>query len=136
MPETDQQYLPFEFFSTIFLGSDTKTRGTEISSEANANAINASRIFKYESQELGCYMLLPATYDSSLLHSTHIIGYSITDGCASLLDVNIPAGFITRVRKTNSLNFPHTEPNLVSRLLPLMTLAYHGKRIIDETVDC
>ena len=27
MPETDQQYLPFGFFSTIFLGSDVAARG-------------------------------------------------------------------------------------------------------------
>ncbi|KAG2227011.1 hypothetical protein INT45_006418 [Circinella minor] len=73
MPETDQQYVPLGFFSTIFLGSDIVARGTEISSETNANVINASRelssiaaisnrkmghrgdtIFKYGSQELGC----------------------------------------------------------------------------------
>ncbi|KAI7852740.1 hypothetical protein BDC45DRAFT_512415 [Circinella umbellata] len=55
-------------------------------------------------------------------------------GNASLLDVNIPAGFITRVRKTEPLNFPHRDSNFVSRLLPLMTLACKGKKILDETI--
>ncbi|KAI7855477.1 hypothetical protein BDC45DRAFT_568367 [Circinella umbellata] len=73
MPETDQQYLAFGFLSTIFLGSDVVARGSEVSSESNADAINSSRqlssidpirnrkmssrediIFKYGSQELGC----------------------------------------------------------------------------------
>ncbi|KAG2224773.1 hypothetical protein INT45_005297 [Circinella minor] len=179
MPETDQQYLPFGFFGTIFDGSDIVAKGTEVSSEANAHAINSSRqlssitaisnrkmgrrgdtIFKYGSEELGCSevgaardqtkafrdcsmkmplvlrdMLLSATYDSSLLHAAHVIGYSIIGGSASLLDVNIPAGFITRVRKTEPLKFPHTDSNLISRLLPLMTLAYNGKKILDKTAD-
>ncbi|KAI7859860.1 hypothetical protein BDC45DRAFT_563896 [Circinella umbellata] len=43
MPETDQQYPPFGFFSTIFLGSGVVARGTDVCSESNANAINSSR---------------------------------------------------------------------------------------------
>ncbi|KAG2223691.1 hypothetical protein INT45_007269 [Circinella minor] len=73
MPESDQQYLAFGFFSTIFLGSGVVAKGTEVSSDSNADAINSSRqlssidpirnrkmgrrgdtIFKYGSQELGC----------------------------------------------------------------------------------
>ncbi|KAI9269096.1 hypothetical protein BDA99DRAFT_479143 [Phascolomyces articulosus] len=172
MPETDQQYLSFGFLNTIFLGSDIVAKGTEISSKANTNAVNASRqlssinaitnrkmgrrgdtVYVYGSREVGCCevgatkdqtkefhdcslkmplvlrdMLLALTYDSSLLHKSHVIGYSISGGCASLLDVNVPAGYITRVRKTDPLDFPHSDSNLVSSLLPLFTLAYNGKK--------
>ncbi|KAI7855055.1 hypothetical protein BDC45DRAFT_534752 [Circinella umbellata] len=94
MPETDQQYLLFGFLNTIFVGSDIVARGSrvswaengfnlmffvpfyssEISSEANASAINSSRqlssisainkrkmgrrgdtIYKYGMRELRCY---------------------------------------------------------------------------------
>ncbi|KAG2226984.1 hypothetical protein INT45_006391 [Circinella minor] len=84
-------------------------------------------------------MLLLVTYNSSLFHTSHVIGYSVTGqydfyGNASLLDVNTRAGFITRVRKTESLSFPHRGSNFVSRLLPLITLACNGKRILDETI--
>ncbi|KAI9489498.1 hypothetical protein BDB00DRAFT_770562, partial [Zychaea mexicana] len=122
MPETDQQYIAFGFFNSIFVGSDIVARGTENSSEANANVINSSRqlssvtainkrkmgrrcdtIYKYGARELGCCevgaakdqskvfrdcllkmplvlrdMLLQLTYTPSLLHKSHVIGYSIT----------------------------------------------------------
>ncbi|KAI9488485.1 hypothetical protein BDB00DRAFT_932686 [Zychaea mexicana] len=235
MPETDQQYLAFGFFATVFQGSNIVPKGTETSSEANANAVNSSRqlssvtaisnrkmgrrgdtIFKYGSFELGCsesraLILLSARASGQLAISSRNAGittedpasrerflgrqqepasasaapfvsaslpvsasaflpapapaqskvvaardqtkasrdcsmkmplvlrdmllYSITGGSTSLLDVNIPAGFVTRVRKTEPLRFPHTDSNLVSRLLPLMTLAYSGKKILDKTVD-
>ncbi|KAI9493042.1 hypothetical protein BDB00DRAFT_764374, partial [Zychaea mexicana] len=109
---------------------------TEVSSEANANAVNSSRqlssvtaisnrkmgrrgdtMFKYGSEELGCSevgatrdqtkafcdcsmkmplvlrdMLLSVTYDSSLLHTAHVIGYSITgmyDFCINFMDKDV-----------------------------------------------
>ncbi|KAG2219456.1 hypothetical protein INT45_008104 [Circinella minor] len=98
-------------------------------------------IFKYGSEELGCTeigaardqtkafrdcsmkmplvlkgLFLSAQKYLRLLHAVHVIGYNITGGSTSFLDVNIPAGFITRVRKTQPLKFPHTDSNFTITL--------------------
>ncbi|KAI7852101.1 hypothetical protein BDC45DRAFT_537672 [Circinella umbellata] len=44
-------------------------------------------------------MLLSATFSPSILHEAHIMGYSISGGSVSLLDVDIPKGFVTRMKK-------------------------------------
>ncbi|KAG2221233.1 hypothetical protein INT45_013944 [Circinella minor] len=41
-------------------------------------------------------MLLSATFSPLILHEARIIGYRISGGSVSLLDVDIPKGFVTR----------------------------------------
>ncbi|KAI7860890.1 hypothetical protein BDC45DRAFT_577570 [Circinella umbellata] len=193
MPETDQQYLPFGFFSTIFLGSDVAARGMD---HKNLDAvkwellgIKQKRSVTVQSKYLWFLrdMLLSATYNSNLLHSAHVIGYIIQRREKTLLLTQrkgrrerelfkswINTGFCFRSRpraeifhrtryfrecnfnlevimrpfgcghpcwiyytstKNQPIKLPTHDSNLVSRLLPLITFAYHGKRIIDETVD-
>ncbi|KAG2217669.1 hypothetical protein INT45_006178 [Circinella minor] len=79
-------------------------------------------------------MLLLATFSPNLLHQSHVIGYSISGGCVSLLDVSIPKGFITVIRRTEPLDFPNKNKNLVSRLCPLLNLACIGKTMMEQTL--
>ncbi|KAG2221220.1 hypothetical protein INT45_013931 [Circinella minor] len=80
-------------------------------------------------------MLLSATFSPSILHEAHIIGYSISGGSVSLLDVDIPKGFVTRIRRTEPLDFPDNNRTLVTKMLPFLNLACVGKRIMEKTLD-
>ena len=108
-------------------------------------------------------MLLSATFSPNLLHQSHVIGYSISGlyysrvirrmpwvihyllevfffywihlgDCVSLLDVSIPKGFITIIRRTDPLEFPNKNSNLVLRLCPLLNLACIGKEMMEQTL--
>ncbi|KAI9494784.1 hypothetical protein BDB00DRAFT_927974 [Zychaea mexicana] len=179
MMETDQLHLVFGFLSSVVRRSDIVVKGTEGSSEANADALNNDRqlssvkpiakrkmgrrgdlIFESGKLELGCTeigaakdqtkemrdsllklpivlrdMLLLATFSPSLLHKCHVVGYSISGGSVSLMDVDIPKGFVTRVRRTEQLDFPENNKTLMTRILPLLNLACVGKKIMEKTLD-
>ncbi|KAI9278969.1 hypothetical protein BDA99DRAFT_554561 [Phascolomyces articulosus] len=79
-------------------------------------------------------MLLLATFSPNLLHQAHVIGYSISGGCVSLLDVSIPKSFITIIRRTDPLEYPNKNNNLMPRLCPLLNLACIGKETMEQTL--
>ncbi|KAI7855872.1 hypothetical protein BDC45DRAFT_78897 [Circinella umbellata] len=177
--ESDQLYVGFGFFSSIFRGSNIVAKGTKLSSKANVTSINQSRllssadpiqnrkmgrrgdtIFSCGDIELGCTeidpgkdqtkgirdsmlkmpivlrdMLLSTTFAPSLLHKSHVIGYGIFGGSVSLLDADIPAGFVTRIRRTEPLTFPNNDGDFVTKLVPLLNLACIGRTMIETTLQ-
>ncbi|KAG2221989.1 hypothetical protein INT45_006689 [Circinella minor] len=68
-------------------------------------------------------MLLKLTYTEELLHSVHTEGYDMTGDKVVLLETDVRKGFVTRIRRTIPLEYPSSNENFTSRLLPLMNLA-------------
>ena len=67
------------------------------------------------------------------LTSKSICSYLI--GCAiTMLDVDSTKGYITRVRPIKDLSYPTCNDDFVSRIIPLLELAIHGKILIDKTL--
>ncbi|KAI7859393.1 hypothetical protein BDC45DRAFT_475199 [Circinella umbellata] len=71
----------------------------------------------------------------SLVNKLHILGYMIMGNKVSLLDMDIPDGYVTRIRRTKPATYPHGSKNFAVRIAPLLQLAAIGKKIVEDTFE-
>ncbi|KAI7851221.1 hypothetical protein BDC45DRAFT_572304 [Circinella umbellata] len=71
--------------------------------------------------------------NSSLVNQLHILGYLIMGKKISLMDMDIPKGYVTRIRRTKQVLYPDSSDNFVVRIGPLLELAAIGKEIAEDT---
>ncbi|CAO3610615.1 unnamed protein product [Cunninghamella blakesleeana] len=62
------------------------------------------------------------------------IGFSIMGNKVNMLCLDNPSGYVCRVIYTESLYFPTKERQFIRMLMPLMTLCWNGKEIMEETL--
>ncbi|KAG0178932.1 hypothetical protein DFQ28_003560, partial [Apophysomyces sp. BC1034] len=79
-------------------------------------------------------MLLLLSFTPTLLREVHVVGYSINGGRICMLDVDVPCGYITRIRRTQAIEFPSCDENYISRMLPLLELVLVGQSIMENTL--
>ncbi|KAG2218154.1 hypothetical protein INT45_007857 [Circinella minor] len=121
--ESDPLYVGFGLFSSIFRGSDIVAKNcgdielgcTEIGPGKDQTKEIRDSMLKIHIVLRD--MLLSTTFVPSLLHKSHVIGYGVfgsfypciihSCGSVSLLDADIPEGFVTRIRRTEPLTFPN-----------------------------
>ncbi|KAG2222833.1 hypothetical protein INT45_000448 [Circinella minor] len=53
-----------------------------------------------------------------LVNKLHILGYVIMGNKVSLLDMDIPDGYVTRIRRTKPATYPHSSKNFAVRFAP------------------
>ncbi|KAL1933711.1 hypothetical protein VTP01DRAFT_7801, partial [Rhizomucor pusillus] len=117
---------------TVYVSGSTELGCTEIGA-----VVDQTKAFKDSSIKMPSVlrdMLLMVTYTPELLRECHVLGYSMNGGHVSLLDVDVPYGYITRIRRTDPLEFPDNNENFISKLLPLLELALIGKNIMESTL--
>ena len=51
-----------------------------------------------------------------------------------MLDVDSPQGYVTRIRRVAKQLYPTISDDYVQRMIPLLQLAFHGKRIMEDTI--
>ncbi|KAI8147850.1 hypothetical protein BJV82DRAFT_575023 [Fennellomyces sp. T-0311] len=71
----------------------------------------------------------------SLAHRVHALGYNINGNSITMLDVDIPDGFMTRVWRIRELTLPTYNRDYVPRMVPLLELALRGKLLLEETLE-
>ncbi|KAI9494030.1 hypothetical protein BDB00DRAFT_956181 [Zychaea mexicana] len=72
---------------------------------------------------------------SSILRKAHVLGYNVNGNGITMMDVDMPKGYVTRVRRTNELLYPTSSDDYTGRMLSLLELAAIGKAIVDDTLD-
>ncbi|KAG0166403.1 hypothetical protein DFQ28_006568, partial [Apophysomyces sp. BC1034] len=78
----------------------------------------------------------------SIFREAHILGYNINKtyyirsigDSISLIDVDAPRGYVTRIRRVRDLPFPTDSEDYAQRMTPLLELAAHGKAIVEDTL--
>ncbi|KAI7858785.1 hypothetical protein BDC45DRAFT_564895 [Circinella umbellata] len=81
-------------------------------------------------------MLLKLVEESqALVNELHTLGYVIMGNKISLLDMDIPGGYVTRIRRTKPKTYPNSSENFVVRIGPLLDLAVIGKAIVEDTYN-
>ncbi|KAI9271767.1 hypothetical protein BDA99DRAFT_556980 [Phascolomyces articulosus] len=71
----------------------------------------------------------------SLVNKLHILGYSIIGNKISLLDMDIPKGYVMRIRRSKQVGYPDSKDNFIVRMAPLLQLAIIGKEIAETTYN-
>ncbi|CAO3593894.1 unnamed protein product [Absidia cylindrospora] len=80
-------------------------------------------------------MLLEILNSNSVhVNDIHIIGYLISGANITLMDMDSPKGYVTRIRHLDKLTFPSTSNNYISRIVHLLQLAITGKMMMEDTV--
>ena len=51
----------------------------------------------------------------------------------SLIDMDMPSGYVTRIRRTKQVSYPDSSENFSVRIGPLLELAAIGKTIAEKT---
>ncbi|KAI9484340.1 hypothetical protein BDB00DRAFT_153947 [Zychaea mexicana] len=69
----------------------------------------------------------------ALVNQLHILGYLIMGDKVSLMDMDIPDGYVTRIRRTKQVAYPDSSKNFIVRIGPLLELAAIGKEIVEDT---
>ena len=62
-----------------------------------------------------------------------LFSYDNEGSSICLLNVDMPKGYVTRIRRTKDLEYPTNSNDYVLRMLSLLELAAHGKAAIDNT---
>ncbi|KAI7856244.1 hypothetical protein BDC45DRAFT_503453 [Circinella umbellata] len=70
----------------------------------------------------------------SILNNIHVLGYNINGNSITLLDADVPKGYITRIRRTKPATFPTCSYDFIPRIVPLIKIAVLGKKIVDDTL--
>ncbi|KAI7857926.1 hypothetical protein BDC45DRAFT_554510 [Circinella umbellata] len=115
---------------TIYLASNIKLGGIKMDNIDNKNANTKMYL------PLGLKDMLVTLGNQSpkIVHDIHILGYHITENMISMLDVDSPKGYITRIRPIKDIPYPTCNDDFVSRIIPLLELAIHGKLLVDKTL--
>ncbi|KAG0169475.1 hypothetical protein DFQ29_009678 [Apophysomyces sp. BC1021] len=117
---------------TVYVSGTTELGCVEIGA-----AVDQTKALKDNSVKMPSVlrdMLLMVTYTPALLRGCHVLGYSMSGGHVSLLDVDVPYGYMTRIRRTSPLEFPSNSENFINKLLPLLELTLIGKNIMESTL--
>ncbi|KAI9466435.1 hypothetical protein BDB00DRAFT_872194 [Zychaea mexicana] len=69
----------------------------------------------------------------ALVNQLHILGYLIMGDKVSLMDMDIPDGYVTRIRRTKQVAYPDSSKNFIVHIGPLLELAAIGKEIVEDT---
>ena len=80
-------------------------------------------------------MLLDIIKAPKLLYKTQTLGYSISGGKISMMCMDVPGGMVTRIRRSEPIEYPSSATNFVPRLLPLLELNLMGFMIMSETLN-
>ncbi|KAG2224554.1 hypothetical protein INT45_004399 [Circinella minor] len=70
----------------------------------------------------------------TLVRRVHMIGYMITGEQVSMLDMDSPKGYVSRVRHTVAIDYPSCSEDYVARIGPLIELASIVKTKIETTL--
>ncbi|KAI9260676.1 hypothetical protein BDA99DRAFT_88669 [Phascolomyces articulosus] len=157
MLEGDKLYYLWGFINTIFHGTGVRTLGnseqelltkgrqmdysldtTYIASNVEFGGIKIDNNKKESKIKLPLMLKEMVAVISSQIpkttHNIHILGYHINEDTTAMLDVDCPKGYVTRIRRIENLLYPTCNDDFVSRFVPLLELAIHGKLMVDKTL--
>ncbi|KAG2217377.1 hypothetical protein INT45_007387 [Circinella minor] len=69
-----------------------------------------------------------------LKHKVDIVGYSIHGNQITMLDMDVPKGYVSRIRRIKPLTYPTCSEDFVLRLIPLIELAIIAKEKMEKTL--
>ncbi|KAG2220148.1 hypothetical protein INT45_013846, partial [Circinella minor] len=115
---------------TIYLASNVELGGIKMDNIDNKNA-NTKMYLPLGLKDM---FVTLGNQSPKIVHDIHILGYHITENMITMLDVDSPKGYITRIRRIKDLPYPTCNDDFVSRIIPLLELAIHGKLLVDKTL--
>ncbi|KAI7850399.1 hypothetical protein BDC45DRAFT_572894 [Circinella umbellata] len=78
-------------------------------------------------------MLIQLAYTETLVRKVHVVGFLITGSKITMLDMDSPGGFVTRIRRTEALYYPSGASDYISSIIPLFRLSLTALTIMNKT---
>ncbi|ORE13929.1 hypothetical protein BCV71DRAFT_229554 [Rhizopus microsporus] len=69
------------------------------------------------------------------LDDIHIVGYNINSKEISLMNMDSPMEYVTRIRHLNKMSYPSSSDDYITCMIPLLQLAELGKVIMEDTLN-
>ncbi|CAO3643431.1 unnamed protein product [Cunninghamella blakesleeana] len=73
------------------------------------------------------------TFSPSNVNKLKTVGYSIMGTKINMIYMDIPKGYICRISRSKPLYFPTISSQLIRMMIPLLSLSWNGKKIMNES---